>query len=85
MMLTGCGKKSGDQAAVAKGQVVAHVGDQVVTTQELENEFRLANVPAFRLGIKGKESGLPEWKCHRCPQRAVVKLRQRRKSWLTIK
>jgi EpsD family peptidyl-prolyl cis-trans isomerase len=46
MMLTGCGKKSGDQAAVAKGQVVAHVGDQVVTTQELENEFRLANVPA---------------------------------------
>ena len=46
MMLTGCGKKSGDQAAVAKGQIVAHVGDQVVTTQELENEFRLANVPA---------------------------------------
>jgi EpsD family peptidyl-prolyl cis-trans isomerase len=30
---------------VASGQVVAHVGDQVVTTQELENEFRWANVP----------------------------------------
>jgi len=42
MMLAACGKK--DQAA--SGQVVAHVGDQVVTTQELENEFRWANVPA---------------------------------------
>jgi EpsD family peptidyl-prolyl cis-trans isomerase len=42
MMLAACGKK--DQ--VASGQVVAHVGDQVVTTQELENEFRWANVPA---------------------------------------
>jgi hypothetical protein len=44
VLLAGCGKKSGEQAAVSKGQVVAHVGDQVVTTQELENEFRLANV-----------------------------------------
>jgi hypothetical protein len=24
---------------------------------------RLANVPPFGLGIKGKESGLPVWKC----------------------
>ena len=46
-ILAACGKKSGDQAAAAasKGQVVAHVGDEVVTTQELDNEFRLANVP----------------------------------------
>jgi EpsD family peptidyl-prolyl cis-trans isomerase len=44
VLLAGCGKKSGEQAAIPKGQVVAHVGDQVVTTQELENEFRLANV-----------------------------------------
>jgi EpsD family peptidyl-prolyl cis-trans isomerase len=44
VMLAACGKKAGD--AVASGQVVAHVGDQVVTTQELENEFRWANVPA---------------------------------------
>src|SRR5882757_5182201 len=44
-VLAGCGKKSGDQATVAKGQVVAHVGDQVITTQELDNEFRLANIP----------------------------------------
>jgi len=43
MMLAACGKK--DQA-VSSGQVVAHVGDQVITTQELENEFRWANVPA---------------------------------------
>jgi len=44
IMLAACGKKSGEQAST--GQVVAHVGDQVVTTQELENEFRGANIPA---------------------------------------
>lgn len=44
LALGGCEKKSGEQAY--KGQVVAHVGDQVVTTQEVENEFRRANVPA---------------------------------------
>ena len=43
--LAGCGKK--DQVATApRGQVVARVGDEVVTTQELENEFRWANIPA---------------------------------------
>jgi EpsD family peptidyl-prolyl cis-trans isomerase len=41
-LLLACGKK--DQSAASSGQVVARVGDQVVTTQELENEFRLANV-----------------------------------------
>jgi EpsD family peptidyl-prolyl cis-trans isomerase len=40
--LVGCGKK--EQAS--KGQVVAHIGDQVITTSELDNELRLANVPA---------------------------------------
>jgi EpsD family peptidyl-prolyl cis-trans isomerase len=40
--LVGCGRK--DQAS--KGQVVAHIGDQVITTSELDNELRLANVPA---------------------------------------
>ena len=44
ILLPACGKKSGE-AAAPNGQVVARVGDQVVTTQELENEFRLANVP----------------------------------------
>ena len=43
IFLTGCGKKTAGQPG---GQVVAHVGDEVVTTQELENEFRWANVPA---------------------------------------
>jgi len=43
--LAGCGKR--DQAATsARGQVVARVGDEVVTTLELENEFRWANIPA---------------------------------------
>jgi len=45
IMLAACGKKGGEQAA-ARGQVVAHVGDQVVTIQELENEFRWTNIPA---------------------------------------
>jgi EpsD family peptidyl-prolyl cis-trans isomerase len=40
--LVGCGRK--EQAS--KGQVVARVGDQVITTSELDNELRLANVPA---------------------------------------
>ncbi|WKA30638.1 hypothetical protein [Bradyrhizobium roseum] len=40
--LAGCGKK--EQAAATKGQVVARVGDEVVTIQDLENEFRWANV-----------------------------------------
>jgi EpsD family peptidyl-prolyl cis-trans isomerase len=40
--LAGCGNK--DQPAASKGQVVARVGDEVVTIQDLENEFRWANV-----------------------------------------
>jgi EpsD family peptidyl-prolyl cis-trans isomerase len=44
--LTGCSKSGDNQAAVPQGQVVAHVGKEVVTTQELENEFRLGNIPA---------------------------------------
>src|SRR5262245_18490560 len=49
LVLAGCGKKSEDQPAAAKGgQVVARVADQVITIQELENEFRLANIPADR-------------------------------------
>ncbi len=44
--LTGCSKGGDNQAAAPQGQVVAHVGKEVVTTQELENEFRLGNIPA---------------------------------------
>jgi EpsD family peptidyl-prolyl cis-trans isomerase len=46
LMLAACSKKSGE--AVSKGQVVAHIGNEVVTTQELENEFRWGNVSVDR-------------------------------------
>ena len=42
--LAGCGKKQEAQAVV--GQVIAHVGPDDVTQQELDNELRLANIPA---------------------------------------
>ena len=45
LMLAGCGNKNAEQPAT-KGQVVARIGDQVVTTQELDNELRWANIPA---------------------------------------
>jgi EpsD family peptidyl-prolyl cis-trans isomerase len=44
--LLGCSKSSDNAATTSTGQIVAHVGDDAVTIQELENEFRLANVPA---------------------------------------
>ena len=42
-VLVGCGKKS--EEPNARSQIVAHVGSETITTQELENEFRSANVP----------------------------------------
>ncbi len=42
--LAGCGKKQESQAFT--GQVIAHIGPDDVTQQELDNEFRLANIPA---------------------------------------
>jgi EpsD family peptidyl-prolyl cis-trans isomerase len=44
MLLAGCGKKQDAPAVV--GQVIAHVGPDDVTQPELDNELRLANVPA---------------------------------------
>jgi EpsD family peptidyl-prolyl cis-trans isomerase len=44
MLLAGCGKKQ--EAAGVVGQVIARVGPDDVTQQELDNELRLANVPA---------------------------------------
>ena len=41
--LVGCGKKQDANAVV--GQVIAHVGPDDITQQELDNEFRLANIP----------------------------------------
>lgn len=43
LLLAACGKKDGDRPV---GQVIAHVGSDDVTIQELDNELRLANVPA---------------------------------------
>jgi EpsD family peptidyl-prolyl cis-trans isomerase len=44
MLLAGCGRKQAEPAVV--GQVIAHVGPDDVTQQELDNELRLANIPA---------------------------------------
>jgi EpsD family peptidyl-prolyl cis-trans isomerase len=41
-LLAGCGKKQEAQAVV--GQVIAHVGPDDVTQQELDNELRLAGI-----------------------------------------
>jgi EpsD family peptidyl-prolyl cis-trans isomerase len=46
--LVGCGKKNEEHASAPNSQIVARIGDQVVTTQELETEFRWANVPSDR-------------------------------------
>ena len=45
IFLAGCGKKEGE-AATSGGQIVARVGDQIITTQEFENELRHANISA---------------------------------------
>lgn len=44
--LSACGKGADDQASAAKGQVVARVGNEVITVPELDNEFRIDNIPA---------------------------------------
>jgi EpsD family peptidyl-prolyl cis-trans isomerase len=43
LVLSGCGKKEG-QGAASNGQIVARIGNEDITTQELENEFRLNNI-----------------------------------------
>ncbi len=42
--LAGCGRKQDAPAVV--GQVIAHIGPEDVTQQEVDNELRLARVPA---------------------------------------
>ncbi len=44
LALAGCGKKTDVTAEAPKSQVVAKIGNEVVTVQELDNEFRLGNV-----------------------------------------
>jgi EpsD family peptidyl-prolyl cis-trans isomerase len=46
LVLADCSKKAEVETEAPKSQVVAKLGDQVVTVQELDNEFRLANVPS---------------------------------------
>lgn len=43
LLLSGCGKKNADKPL---GQVVGHVYGEDITVQEIENEFRHANIPA---------------------------------------
>jgi EpsD family peptidyl-prolyl cis-trans isomerase len=44
LALASCGKKTDVTTEAQKSQVVAKIGNQVVTVQELDNEFRLDNV-----------------------------------------
>jgi EpsD family peptidyl-prolyl cis-trans isomerase len=44
LLLLGCSKKE-EQVAAPNSQVVARLDNDVITIQELDNEFRLANVP----------------------------------------
>jgi EpsD family peptidyl-prolyl cis-trans isomerase len=46
ILAAACSKKSGEQAAAPNSQVVAHVGDEVITAPEFDNELRLLNIPA---------------------------------------
>jgi EpsD family peptidyl-prolyl cis-trans isomerase len=46
LVLISCSKKIEETTENPKSQVVARVGEDVVTTQELENEFRISQVPA---------------------------------------
>lgn len=48
VVMLGCSKKIEEKTEAPKSQVVARLGDQVITTQELDNEFRIANVPTDR-------------------------------------
>jgi len=44
-LLSACGRGADNQAAAPNGQIVAHVGQDAITRQELDNEFRLDNIP----------------------------------------
>src|SRR5450432_3277659 len=46
LALASCGKKTDVTSEAPKSQVVAKIGNEVVTVQELDNEFRLGNVTA---------------------------------------
>jgi EpsD family peptidyl-prolyl cis-trans isomerase len=54
--LAGCGKKQEEAAVV--GQVIAHVGTDDVTQQEVDNELNLARVPADKRSDEVVKAGL---------------------------
>src|SRR5262249_49635859 len=45
LLLLGCSKKIEEKTEAPNSQIVARLGDDVITTQELDNEFRLEHVP----------------------------------------
>jgi EpsD family peptidyl-prolyl cis-trans isomerase len=45
LLIGGCSKRNAGNEGAPAGQVIAHIGTDDVTIQELENEFRWANVP----------------------------------------
>ncbi len=47
LALLGCGRQA-NQHSEPSGQVLVHIGNEVVTSLELDNELRLANVPPER-------------------------------------
>jgi EpsD family peptidyl-prolyl cis-trans isomerase len=45
VVLLACSKKIEEKTEVPNSQIVARVGNDVITTQELDNEFRIVRVP----------------------------------------
>jgi EpsD family peptidyl-prolyl cis-trans isomerase len=45
LLLLGCSKKIEEKTEAPNSQIVARLGDDVITTQELDNEFRLEHIP----------------------------------------
>jgi EpsD family peptidyl-prolyl cis-trans isomerase len=48
LVLLGCSKKNDGASATSNSQIVARVGDQLISTQELDTELRWNNVAADR-------------------------------------
>jgi len=59
--LAGCGRHhAAEEANAPAGQVIAHVGDDAITAQELDNELRLANIPVDKRSDAVKKRALSE-------------------------
>lgn len=48
LIMLGCSKKVEEKTEAPNSQIVARIGNDVITTQELDNEFRVARVPVER-------------------------------------